>query len=165
MVEGGSSLSSNNRKRRFRYPPSKAGFYVSIMTVVLSVILAFLLWETPLFLLYYFVSTFIIAVATFLLRTRLSRIKMSQAEQTLPETGKGAHRLKKLLLMFLALITLLALPLALAKVLDPYVWFTLLISFMTGLSVAEILFYLYTRRWKLHVSSFDLPEPRPHARA
>lgn len=119
---------------------------MSMTTVVLAVILAFLLLETPLRLLCYFVSTFIITVATFLLRIRLSHIKMSQLEQTLPETKKSAHGLKRLLLMLLALITFLALPLLLAKVLDPYVWFTLLISFMTGLSFAEILFYLYTRR-------------------
>lgn len=114
--------------------------------MVFSLILALLLWETPLFLVGYFFSVFIIAIAIFLLRIRLSRTEMPKTGQTPSETEKGTHGLRKLVLTFLALITFLALPLALSRVLDPYVWFTLLISFMTGLSLAEIIFYLYTRR-------------------
>jgi len=146
MVEGTPSLSPNNRERQFRYPSSKAGFYMSITTVVLSAILAFLLLENLLLLLCYFVSTSIVAATTFAIRISLSRIKTPQQEEALPKTEKGAHGLKKLLLMFLALITFVALPLFMAKVLDPYVWFILFISFITGFSFAEILTYVYTRK-------------------
>jgi hypothetical protein len=48
--------------------------------------------------------------------------------------------------MFSVLLAFLLLPLLLAKVLDPYSWFILMISLMSGLSFAEILFYFHTQR-------------------
>jgi hypothetical protein len=89
---------------------------------------------------------FIATISIFVLRTRLSSIRMSQLEKASPETEEGTHGLKTALLMVFALIAFLALPLFLAKLLDPYIWFTLLISSMTGYSLADIVFQLYTRR-------------------
>lgn len=61
------------------------------------------------------------------------------------EPKKLTERLKAPLLMLLMSIALLVLPLLLARVLDPYIWFILIVGFTTGFSVAEILFYLYTQ--------------------
>lgn len=49
------------------------------------------------------------------------------------------------MLIFLVTIVMLASPLLLAKALDPYVWFILMLSLIAGFSIAEILFYLHTR--------------------
>ena len=139
-------MSPNNRERRVSYHLSKTRFCMSIMIIALSIILAFLLLRNPLFLTYYFISMFIVTISIFVLRIRLTRIRVSQLEKTSPETEEGTHGLKTVLLMVFALIAFLALPLFLAKLLDPYIWFTLLISFMTGYSLADIVFQLYTRR-------------------
>lgn len=114
---------------------------------VLSIILALLLLQDHLqSLLYYLLFTIIMVAIVFTLRIRLPPFKMSEpTKENLFETKKWTQRWKAPLLLLVMLIALFVLPLLLAWALDPYVWFILMVGFITGFSVAEILFYIYTR--------------------
>lgn len=139
-------MSSNIKKRK--YPHRTSRFYLSTITAVLSVILALLLLQDPILLLYYFVSTFLITAIAFRLKIRLFPIRTPKhPENDLFQTEKNASTWRKLILMFFALLAFLFLPLFLVRVLDPYSWFILIISLASGVSIAEVLFYLYAQRY------------------
>lgn len=129
-----------------KYPFRMVGVYLSAASIVMSVALALLLLsDSPILLLYYFVLTFLIAVATFVLRIRVLPTGMPKAsEKESLETQKKISGWK-ILLIFCMLIVFLIVPLLLAGFLEPYVWFILMVSLTSGLSIAEILFYLSTR--------------------
>lgn len=121
--------------------------YLNAVTAVLAIILSLLLLQDHVqFLLYYLLFTIIMVAIVFTLRKRLSPLKMSEPPQEdLFETKKWTQRWKPLLIMLTMLIALFVLPLLSAWALDPYMWFILMVGFITSISVAEILFYLHTR--------------------
>jgi len=138
-------MSSNAKKRR--YPFSRTRVYISAVTSVLSVILAVLLLQGNLIhFLYYFICTLLIAPAIFVFNVRFLIAKASKPsrEKILP-TEKGASQWKTLLLLFGILIVSMIVPLFLAQVLPPEIWFVLIISFTSGASIAEVLFYFHMR--------------------
>jgi len=124
---------------------------MNIVAALMSIILILLLlnYIPPLYILYYLVSMPIIAAIVFTLRVyflKHSRSKTSKrSEETPVELEEGPSNKRMLLLMFLMSILLLISPVLLAKMLDPYVWFVFLVSFITGVSIAEILFYFYPK--------------------
>lgn len=133
------SVGSNTKKGR--YPHTRPRVYVSAATVVLSVILGVLLLASkPIFLVYYFICTFLIAAIIFVLNLRLYSIRLPKSSEE-----KGASQWKALILLFCILLAAALAPLFLAKLLAHEVWFVLIISFTSGASIAEIFFYLYTR--------------------
>lgn len=135
----GPSVSSNTRKGR--YPYTRPRVYISAATVVLSVILGvLLLGSKPIFLIYYFICTFLIAAIIFVLNLRLLSIRLPK-----PSEEKGASQWKALILLFCILLAASFVPLLLAKLLSHEVWFVIIISFTSGASIAEIFFYLHTR--------------------
>lgn len=122
---------------------------MNVVAAFMSLILALTLLAPIPQLCYYLVSTAIIAATLFKIRTHL--LTRSQSKTPEPPQGdllgteKDTRQLKRLLLIFVISVLLFALPLLLARFLDPYVWFILLMSCITGVSAAEILFYFYTR--------------------
>lgn len=109
--------------------------------VVLSVILAFLLLRDPFWLAYCFTSIIIATAAIYILKTRFSFLPEAEDSQ---EALKSRTRWRALL-FFLLLLAIFIVPLVFAMFLDPYIWFILIISFTSGISLAEVFVYLQTR--------------------
>lgn len=144
--EGEGSVKPNTGKRSLQYPYSKNRVYVSVVIFLLSLVLVVTLLEGDLFLmLYYFISTFILTAATFLLKVRLYPLLTEEPTQTQPSKNEGEKTMWKTFLLALSmLIVAFLIPLLLAGFLSPVVWFILLISFTSGVSISEIIFYLKT---------------------
>lgn len=143
-------VNSNIKKRK--YPHSTSRFYLSALTALLSVILALLLLQDSILSLYYFVSTLLMTIITFILRTRLfSAGTPKHSEKELFETEKSDSTFGMLILMLFALLAFVVIPILLVRVLDPYTWFILIISLTSGVSIAEVLFYLNIKRSGLKV--------------
>jgi hypothetical protein len=140
----------SSRRRKGAYPSRMSGVYLSSIIAVWSVILALLLLQNVPLLAYYVLTTVIITASVFVLKMRLyTRPKLAEAppdeEQILVKSEKRRGSWKMLLLVFCMLLTALFVPLFLAWVLPSEAWFVLIISFTSGVSIAEVLLYLYMR--------------------
>lgn len=125
------------------YPYSKSRVYLSAAIAILSVILALtLLRENVSWLVYYLFSTFIATVATFLIKTRLYPIIMSQKLETEQDQNKANQApWRTLLPAFSMMLLFLLVPLLLAGFLGGAIWFIVIVSFTSGVSLSEIVFY------------------------
>jgi hypothetical protein len=144
---GDLSLISNLKRR---HSPAKARTCFNVVTAVLSTFLAVLLLhfypEWPSLYLCYFISTFVITVVTYLLRIRLSKIGKAELQEN--DSNKTEDRRiswKGFISYFFVLLAFLLVPLLLAGVLDPKIWFILIVSLASGISIAETFFYIRTR--------------------
>lgn len=134
----------NIEKNRVKYPFTVSGIYTSIVITVLSIALAALLLRDLLHVTYYLVSTIIITTVIFMLKRNVLYPRLTRPDEDRARTLESRRRIWMLLILtFLGLIAVLTLPLLLAQILDPSVWFISIISFTTGVSVAEILLYLH----------------------
>lgn len=126
------------------YPYSKSRVFFNAIVAILSAILAFTLLANDLALmLYYLLSTSLITIATFLLKTHLyPKISEQKFETELEQTETNHTPWRMLLLTLGTLIALLIVPLLLARILSGPIWFVLIVSFMSGTSISEIIFYL-----------------------
>lgn len=115
-------------------------------TAVLSVILAFLILKDVdiSLLLYYMLSVVLITVIALVLKIRFSSVR-GHEEDLAKEEGEPIG-LMKLLILFCVLTMLIMTPLLLVRFLPSSVWFILLISFISGVSLSDLLFYLYITR-------------------
>lgn len=139
-------MSFEARKRRTRYPHGKVRVYLSAIMTVLSIILALLLLKSLLSFLYYLGLTIVLIAVVLVLKIRFLRMEVSGArEENESETESKMQNWKSLLILFGVLIMSISLPLLLARF-HPEIWFIGLISYISGVSVAEILFFLITRR-------------------
>lgn len=122
---------------------------MNVVAAVLAILLAVLMLQDHVqFLLYYLLLTIVMAAMVFTLRIRLPPLTMSEpTQEDLFKTKKWTQRWKAPILMFIMLIAIFLTPLILAWALDPYIWFILMVGFITGFSVSEILFYLYIRSY------------------
>jgi hypothetical protein len=137
-------MSPKALKKGVRYPYSRIRVYWSAAIVVASIVLAILALKNVILLLYYLLVTFLLVVVVFTLKMRyISRIFESQ-EEKLSETEDRASRWKSLLLLVTLVILFLLLPLFLAKF-HPEVWFLSLISYASGVSIAEVIFFWKTK--------------------
>ena len=138
-------MSPNPKKGK--YPFTRIRVYLGAMTAVLSVILAvLLLLSKPIHFLFYCICTLLITLAVFVLDVRFLLVKASTPSgEESPSTKKGAPQWKPLLLLFGILLGSLIIPLLLARVLPPEIWFALIVSLTSGASIAEMLFYFQTR--------------------
>ncbi len=128
--------------KKSHYPYPKWRVYWSAVLFVLSVILAFLLLREVFWLAFYFVSMIIMTVTIYFLKTHFS---FREIENSTKETPSNRAPWKTLIFYFLIVLGVVTVPLLLARFLDPYVWFTLLISFTSGISIAEVWVYLQQR--------------------
>lgn len=140
-------MSFEARKRRTKYPYGKVRVYWSAIITALSIILALLLLKSPLLLLYYLVLTLVLTAVVLALKIRFLRMRVPGVrEEELSETESRAHRWRSLLILFGLLMVFLFLPLLLAKFVHPESWFVSLISYTSGVSTAEVVFFLITRK-------------------
>lgn len=133
-------------KSKSKYPYSKSRVYFSVLISAFSLILALQLLPTPALILCYSASTSIIATITFLLKRRYFYTKTTEAHQRVADKNVEKRTSWKLLILFfLVMILILVSPLFLASFLDPHTWFILMVSFTSGVSISEILLYVYMR--------------------
>lgn len=140
------SMSVKTQKKRFRYPYGKVRVYLSVTMTVLSIILALLLLKSLVSFLYYLGLTIVLAAVVLVLKMRFLYVKMPESsEERLSEAESTMQNWKALLILFGVLIMSMLLPLLLARF-HPEIWFIGLISYVSGVSVAEVLFFLVSRR-------------------
>jgi len=139
-------MNSEAQKKRLRYPHGKIRVYLSTTLTVLSIILAFLLLRSLLSFLYYLGLTIVLVAVVLVLKMRFFSVEMSKSsEEESSEAESKMQNWKSFLILFGVLIMSILLPLLLARF-HPEIWFICLISYISGVSVAEILFFLTTRR-------------------
>jgi hypothetical protein len=134
-----------------KYPYSRNRVYLSTTIAVLSLLLAVMVFQSyptsmPANLLYFLLSALAFTTFTFLLKMRLYPLITESTPTTGQSHGqpKSQSTWKMLLLVFCIMISSIFVPILLAGVLGGAVWFILMTSFMLGVSISEILFYLYT---------------------
>jgi len=134
------------RKRRPRYLHGKVRVYLSVTMTVLSIILALLLLESLLSFLYYLGFTIVLVAVVLVLKMRFFYMEMPESsEEKLSETESKMQNWKSILILFGVLIISISLPLLLARF-HPEIWFIGLISYISGVSIAEVLLFLITRK-------------------
>jgi cobalamin synthase len=135
------------RKRAAGYPHSISRVYLNVATAVLSIVMALLLLrENVLVLSYYLVLTSILAVIPFVLKIRLPSIGQSTSQDNSFLNEESSPQKRLIALLFVTIFALLASPFLLAGFMPPHFWFILIVGVVTGLSVSEILFYIYCKR-------------------
>ncbi len=140
-------MSSKARKRHTEYVYSKFKVYWSATITVMSIILALLILHTePISLFYCLVLTVLLIGVVLALKMRFLRVRTPERSGgELSETESGGLGWRSLLISVVVLIALLSLPLALARF-NPVFWFISLISYTASVSMAEVLFFLITRK-------------------
>ena len=115
-------------------------------TAALSMILAFLILKDVdiSLLLYYILSAVLITAIALALKIRFSSAR--EHEEDLAKEDEEPIGLRTLLILFCVLTIIIMSPLLLARFLPSSVWFILLISFISGGSLSDLLFYLYITR-------------------
>lgn len=133
-------MADGNRKR---YPYSRSRVFLSAIIAALSTILALsLLLSDAILLLYYFLGTFIVAVITFFLKKRLYLLLVTENTQGENEKETKGTSWKMLLISFFMLIGFIAIPLVFAGFLSAALWFIMITSFISGVSISEIVLYI-----------------------
>lgn len=129
--------------KRAKYPHNKAVAYLSVVTAAMSIVIAFLLLDTPIMLFGYFATTSLVTVMAFALKSLLltRTQKASETDDQYDKTTKWPT----LIFVFFMLFAFLILPLFLAGFLDPYVWFIFMIGLTSGFSIAEMFLYFRMR--------------------
>lgn len=126
-----------------RYPYSRNRVFLSAIIAILSTILALTLIISDIILmLYYFIGTSIVTIITFLLKKRLYLLLVTENRKDETENEMKGSSWKMLLVAFTMLMGFIVIPLLLAGFLDPYLWFIMITSFMSGVSISEIAIYI-----------------------
>ena len=135
------------KKEAYRYGVSRV--YLSAMLAALSIIIAALLLHNSFYrLAYYAITTAAITALVFELKNRFTghtTFLSTKTQNTDSQQSEGRSSWKALFGLFVLLIACLITPLALAFVLPPEAWVILIVSFSTGVSLAEVFFYLSRR--------------------
>lgn len=137
-------MDSRTEERSGKYPHGKVRVYWSVAITVSSTILALLVLKSPLLLLSYLIFTLILAAIVLLLKMRFLSMRRPDLSEESTETVSWAQRWGPLLSLFVVMIAFVSLPLLLAKF-NPQIWFVSLVSYSSGMSIAEALFFLKTR--------------------
>ncbi len=137
--------------RELQYPYSTSRVFLSTIIALLSAFLALtLLMNDTIFVLYYCFLTSIATIITFILKKRLYPLLATDYQ---PDTDNSTKQStwKMLLAAAFMLIGAIVLPLLLAEFLSGPLWFVMITSFISGVSISEIALYLQTvdfRRWR-----------------
>jgi len=139
-----------NPRKKGTYRHGIGRVYWSATLVALSVLMAALLLHNSFYrLAYYAVTTAAITALIFELKNhfagRTTSFLSTKTQNTDSPQLEGQTSWKALIALFLLLVACVIMPLALAFVLPPEAWVILLLSFSTGVSLAEVFFYLSRR--------------------
>ena len=136
-------------RKKEAYSHGVGRVYLSATLAALSVIMAALLLHNSFYrIAYYAITTAAITAVVYELKNRFTgrttflSTKTRNAGSLQPE---GRTSWKALFALFLLLFACVIMPLALPLVLPPEAWVILLVSFSTGVSLAEVFFYLSRR--------------------
>lgn len=128
--------------RRERYPYSRNRALLSAIIAILATIFALIaLSGDKLLVLYYFFATFIVAAVTFFMKKRLYPLLITGDRQIENESEMKGTSWKTLLAVFFMLVGFIAIPLLSARFLSASLWFIMITSFMSGVSISEIVLY------------------------
>ena len=131
--------------KRYPYPESRV--YLSGVIAGLSIILALtLMLDQPLLMLYYSLSTMAATGVTLLLKKRLYTLLLNDTDDKGTRETEDHTPWKTLLLTLLMSMAFLIAPLLLTQILSATVWFIMIISFTSGVSLSEIILYLQMRQ-------------------
>lgn len=129
--------------KKRQYPYSKNRVFLSVIIAALSTFLALTLLLSDLnSVLTYFFSTFIFAAITFFLKKRLYSYLITDETQVENENERKSAPWKMLLITFLMLIGFIAIPMLLAGFVTGVIWFIVVTSFTSGVSISEIILYI-----------------------
>ena len=141
------SLNAETKKKPIKYPFSKSGVYISVAIAILSVILILMLYsfvKDPFMLVWYVIFTIPMTLLIFRLKILLFSVDTPrQAKSDSLGENKGYGK-RRLILVFCLLVLAVVLPLLLAALLDPMMWFVSLVSFTSSVSISEIILYWYS---------------------
>lgn len=137
------------QKRRFEYPFAKKWVYVSVGMAVGAIAMALSVLTKPLWLLSYFIFTFLMTATMFAGKLYLYSSRTSEnLEGRSFDNGERyrKHGSKWVIITLLGLtIVALFLPAFLSMVLEPVAWYVGLSGFVAGVSLSEVALYLYSR--------------------
>lgn len=129
--------------KKRQYPYSKNRVFLSVIIAALSTFLALTLLLSDLnSVLTYFFSTFIFAAITFFLKKRLYSYLITDDTQGENENEKKSASWKMLSITLLMLIGFIAIPMLLAGFVTGFIWFIVITSFTSGVSISEIILYI-----------------------
>lgn len=131
------------------YPYSRNRVLINGIVGALSIILALtLLWIDAVWLLSYLASTSVFTIITLYLKRYLyPRVLAADSQDESSDEEKKQSFWKVLVTTFLILLGFIAAPLLLAGLLTGPIWFVMMVSFTTGISISEIIFYAQARRY------------------
>lgn len=130
-----------------RYPYPEKRIYLSAVIAGLSIILALaLLSGQPILTGYYFFSTVVFTVITFLLKKHLYTFILTERNEDDTSEGKEHTPWKAMLIIIFMSLASIIVPLLLAGILSGPIWFTMIVSFTSGVSISEIVLYLQMRQ-------------------
>lgn len=132
----------NPDPNRTQYPYSRNRVFLSAVIAMLSTIFALtLLLSDSILVLQYFFATFIVVVITFFLKRRLySYLVTGDQAETEDDTKRSSWKI--LLITLLMLVGSIGIPMLSALFLSGPVWFIMITSFITGVSISEIIIYV-----------------------
>lgn len=135
---------SSTGRRRVGYPFSEVGVYISAMVAALSIILALLVLREPVLLVSYFVVTSILTLTVIAVKSRFLFARKSQSSRNSLEK-RGSQKWRMMLLAFCFIVALVS-PVLLLPVLSPASWFVGLDSYVSGVSLSEVILFFHSRR-------------------
>jgi uncharacterized membrane protein len=139
------SLNSNTEEKT--YPYSKNRVFLSTTIAALSAALALpLLLFDAILIIYYLLATFVVTILTFYLKKRLYNFLLTGKEGENRDDDTKRARWKTLLITLLMLIGSIGGPLLLAVFLSGATWFIVISSYLTGVSISEIVIYIQATR-------------------
>ncbi len=134
------------QKEHFEYPFGKKGVYISGVMSGISIVFAITLLRDDISaLLLYFAFTSILVVVFFALKFYLYSERIKGTLESGKEEPKK-HRTLHLILLILIVTAVLLSPLIFSYTLDPVWWIISISGFVPGVSIPEILLFLYARR-------------------
>jgi len=129
------------------YPYPEKRVYLSAVIAGLSIVLtSALLSNQPILIIYYFVSTIIFTVITFLLKKRLYTFILRDENEENADENEDRASWKAMLLVLLMSLAVFVAPLLLAGIISAPIWFIMIASFASGVSISEIILYLQMRQ-------------------
>lgn len=113
----------------------------------LSIVLAFgMLFDPPIMMVYYSLSTIVFTVVTYLLKRRLYFLLSLDKQETETSSAREGAPWKAMLLVLAVGLAALLVPLLFAEVLSAVFWFVMIVSFTSGISISEIILYFQSLR-------------------
>jgi len=126
---------------------------MSAATVAMAAILVFLVSKDIgiQLSLYYAASTALIAATALVLKIHFFSVKEKNHEvvegSPFEKAEKKTMGWKVVILVFCLVLVAITVPLYMVRFLDPTIWFLLIVCFASGVSLSDILFYYYIKKW------------------